>query len=118
MTISSTWIVLDKMCYRVLENDLPLVLEIFHTAMNDVLNIAYPDDEIRRLQIPHDFYERALLHYARISSPNPLFGFYGLNNYKEGDTVIHIDFEKMKIFSEIAGIPQDIDVRRQEIVVL
>ena len=93
-------------------------MELFHKAMSDVLNTSYPDEEIRRFQLPHDFYDAALLHYARISPSNPLFGFYGLNNYKEGDTVISVDFEKMKIHCEIAGIPQDIDVRRQEIVVL
>lgn len=106
------------MSYRVLESDLSLVMKIFHTAMNDVLNTPYPDDEIRRLRLPIDFYEAALLHYAKFSPSNPLFGFYGLNNYKEGDTVIHIDFDKMKISIEIAGIPQDIDGRMLQIAAI
>jgi hypothetical protein len=118
MTISPAWVSLDGMLYQIFENDISLVEKIFKMALAEVSSNSYLDDEIRQLRLPIDFYEAALLDYAKICPFKPLLGVYGLNNCKEGDIVIHVDFDKMEICSQIAGIAQDMNVEKVQVAVI
>jgi len=118
MTISPAWVSLDGMLFPILEHDISLVEKVLRSALAAVSHNSYFDEEIRQLRLPIDFYEEALLGYAKICPFKPLLGVYGLNNCKEEDVVIHVDFDKMEIYSYIVGISRDVSVEKPQVAVI
>ena len=45
-------------------------------------------------------------------------GAYGLNKFKEGDIVIHVNFEDMLVYSHIAGFSHEVSVEKTQVAVI
>ncbi|MGV8088112.1 MAG: hypothetical protein ACP5NU_03515 [Methanomicrobiales archaeon] len=101
------WIDLDGMLFPIIERDMHLVMKIFNDAMDEISLRTYPDEELRLLRFPIDFYEAAAIHYAKMYPFKPLMGVCGSNSLMEGDEVIHVDFKNMTIYSQINGVTQE-----------
>ena len=112
------WVDIDGMLYQILETDIHLVMTVFKDALNEIAHQTYLDEDLRLLRIPIDFYEAAVLQYAKICPFKTLMGAYGLNKFKEGDIVIHVNFEDMRVYSHIAGISQEVSVEKTQVAVI
>jgi hypothetical protein len=101
MTPPQAWLNLDGMLYPIFETDMHLIMKILKDAMDEISRLTYLDEDLRILRLPMDFYETAVLNYAKIFPFKSLLGSDGLNNFREGDVIVHIDFEKMTAYSQI-----------------
>lgn len=112
------WVGLNDMLFLVIERDIHLVMKVFKDAMDEIADYTYLDEDLRLLRLPIDFYEAAVVHYAKICPLKTLVGAYGLNNLREGDTVIHVNFDDMCISSQIAGISPELRTEKPQVAAI
>ena len=112
------WVALNDMLFQVIEKDIHLVMKVFKNAMDEIADYTYLDEDLRLLRLPIDFYEAAVVHYAKICPLKTLVGAYGLNNLREGDTVIHVNFDDMTLYSHIAGRGQEVSAKKMQVAVI
>ncbi len=108
MTGPTAWVDLDGIFYPIFEENLALVEKIFTDALLKISQDACQNYELRQLRLPIDFYEKILLDYEKIRPEKRLIGMIGTENCKIGDIVFRVDFEGMKVHSEISKCLRDI----------
>ncbi len=118
MIPSHAWIDLDGMLYPIIERDMHLVMKIFDEAMDEISQRIYPDEELRLLRFPIDFYEAAVAQYAKMYPFRTLIGVCGLNSLKDGDEVVHIDCKNMTVYSQGEGVSQKMHCDEGQVAVL
>jgi hypothetical protein len=118
MTPPRAWLNLDGMLYPIFETDMHLIMKILKDAMDEISRLTYLDEDLRILRLPMDFYETAVLNYAKIFPFKSLLGADGLNNFREGDVIVHIDFAEMTVCSQILEVPIESKPESQKVAVI
>ena len=67
----------------ILENDITPGVTILKDAMDEIYRLACRHENVRILRFPIDFYDAAVMNYARLSPFKSLVGPYGLNTFRK-----------------------------------